>query len=139
MNIQGSAPFNAQVFARLREQVDALDRCDQLARLSGEIQAAADGVVAGINEQLAVIEPIMALMTAPGANPAQIVTWLTDFISAVLTPVVKPYATLPLQLAQVTAELAQLTAALQSASSRIGCGTGSFATPTPPPSLPTDL
>lgn len=139
MNIQGSLPFNAQVFARLREQVDALEHCDQLAQLSGEIQAAADGVIAGINEQLAVIEPIMALLAAPGANPAQIVTWITDFISAFLKPVIKPYATLPLQLAQVAAELAQLTSALQSASGRIGCGTGSFDLPAPATHLPDTL
>lgn len=117
---QGSLPFNAETISRLTEQLATVQTCDELQIIAGEAMASINGQLAGITAQMAALQPIMALLTAPGANPAQIVTWITDFISAFLAPYVKPIVTLQLQVAQIAAAVAQLQAAIDSASSRIG-------------------
>jgi len=120
MNPQGSLPFNAETFDRLAEQINAVQSCAELQALTDEAMQSANALLSGIGAQMAALQPMMALLTAPGANPAQIVTWITDFISAVLQPYVKPMVVLPVQIAQVTAAIAKLQAAIGTASARIG-------------------
>ena len=50
----------------------------------------------------------------------QSLLWITSFISTFLQPYVKPMLVLPLQIAQITAAIAKLQAAIDSAASRIG-------------------
>lgn len=120
MNPQGSLPFNPKTFERLIQQAETIETCEQLQALASEAMASANAVTSAITEQLAAVQPILALLTAPGANPAQIVTWISDFITVFLKPYAKPAITLPIQLAQVAAQVAQLTAAINAAANRIG-------------------
>src|SRR5213592_591237 len=120
MNPQGSLPFNAETFAKLAEQIEAASTCSELQALTSEAMGSANALLSGIGAQMAALQPIMALLTAPCANPAQIVTWITDFITAFLQPYVKPMLVLPIQIAQITAAIAQLQSAIDSAASRIG-------------------
>lgn len=126
---QGSVPFNPEIFAQLRAQIEAVDTCSGLQELAAQGIGSAQAQLGAVTQQLEAVAPILALLSAPGANPAQIVTWITDFITAFLDPYVKPYTTLPIQIAALTAEIAQLTTAVQDASSRIGNCT----VPIPPP------
>lgn len=120
MNSQGSLPFNAQTFERLVDQINAVQSCDELQALTTEAMQSANALLAGIGAQMAALQPIMALLTPPSANPAQIVTWITDFVSAFLQPYVKPMLVLPVQIAQITDAIAKLQSAIDAASARIG-------------------
>ncbi|MCC7632574.1 hypothetical protein [Stenotrophomonas rhizophila] len=120
MNPQGSLPFNAETFERLADQINAVQSCAELQALTDEAMQSANALLAGIGAQMSALQPMLALLSPPGVNPAQIVTWITDFITAFLQPYVKPMLVLPLQIAQITAAIAKLQAAIESASSRIG-------------------
>lgn len=115
---QGSEIFNTQYFASLIGRVNAAYSCAELQAIVTECMGSIQGVESAIGAQLAAINPILSLLTPPGANPTAIVTWLTTFITAYLTPYVKPTVTLAAQLVQLTAQIAALTAAITSAQSR---------------------
>lgn len=132
MNPQGALPVNVETFAKLRKQIETVDSCEQLQDIAGDAIASVNGVISGINEQLAAIQPILALMTAPGANPAQIVTWITSFIKAFIAPYAKPAMALPIQVAALAKEVAALNAAIETAAGRIG----SCTVPLPSVSIP---
>lgn len=126
-NVYGGAPgrmaglpFNPEPFERLADQINAVRTCEELQALADQALQSANTLLAGIGAQLAALKPIMALLTAPGANPAQIVTWITDFISAFLQPYVQPMMVLPAQIAGVSAAIANLQSAITAAASRIG-------------------
>jgi len=120
MNPQGSLPFNAETFERLADQISAVQSCAELQALTDEAMQSANALLAGIGAQMAALQPMMALLSPPSVNPAQIVTWITSFISTFLQPYVKPMLVLPLQIAQITAAIAKLQNAIDSAASRIG-------------------
>lgn len=120
MPAQGSIPFNPEIFAQLRKQIDTVSTGDQLQRITTQAMGSVNGVTAGITSQIAALQPILALLQPPTANPAQIVTWITDFIKAFLEPYTKPAVTLPIQIAQLTTEVALLTASIQAAAARLG-------------------
>jgi len=143
MPAQGSIPFNAETFAQLRKQIDSVSTGDQLQRITTQAMGSVNGVTAGITSQIAALQPILALLQPPGANPAQIVTWITDFIKAFVEPYTKPAITLPIQIAQLSTEVALLTASIQAAASRLGAAVEipevvipEFPDLPPPPSIP---
>lgn len=117
---QGSLPFNTEVFAQLRARIDAVNTGDALQKVTDEAMTSINGVTGGITQQIAALQPILALLSPPSANPAQIVTWLTNFITAFLQPYAKPAITLPIQIAALSAEVAALTASIQAAAARLG-------------------
>ncbi|MRW88875.1 hypothetical protein GJ699_02635 [Duganella sp. FT80W] len=115
---QGSALLNLDHFTNLTKSINAVASCDELRVLAADALASIAAVEAGIQAELAAIAPILALLQPPGANLGAIVTWLTNYISHVLTPLVKPNITFAAQLTQIAAQIAELTAAIQSASVR---------------------
>lgn len=117
-NPQGSEIFNVAYFTSLIDRINTAYSCAELQAIVTESMASIQGVETAIGAQLAQLNPILALLTPPGANPTAIVTWLTTFITAFLTPYVKPIATMTAQLAQLTIQIAALTAAITSAQSR---------------------
>lgn len=117
---RASLPFNPEPFERLVAQLNAVTTCDELQALADQALQSANTLLAGVGAQLAALKPLMALLSAPGANPAQIVTWITDFISAFLQPYLQPMLVLPAQIAGITSAIANLQSAITAAADRIG-------------------
>lgn len=129
MTPQGSSIINTEYFDNLIQSVENVQTCEELQKIASDAMATIGAVNGAITEEMAKLAPILALLTAPGANLTQIVTWITSLINGVLRPMYEPYITYQAQIVALTAKVAQLTSAINDAKSRIPhC---SFTTPTP--------
>ena len=107
--------LNDDYFNNLILQIDAAITPEELQAIVNQAFADLQTLESTITSQLSYLEPIEALLTAPSANLAAIVTWITSFITEVLTPIYKPYITMTAQLAALATQIAELTAAIKSA------------------------
>ena|ERR1700739_599951 len=115
---QGSTVFNTQYFTNLTNSVNSAGSCSELQALVNEAFVSINALESGINAQISALAPMLALLTPPSANLGAIVTYLTSFIDNFLTPALKPTINLPTQLTELTAEIASLTAAINTASAK---------------------
>lgn len=106
-------------FADARRRIDAVTTCEDLADAALSLQAVAE-VQAEINKRLAELQPMLALLTPPGANLTKLATWVSDFIGAVLTPYLRPIEVYTVQLAQLASEAAALAAAIEAKRNSLG-------------------
>lgn len=111
MNPQGSAVINEAYFAALIATVARAGSCTELVVAYAAAIASLNAANIAIASQLAAVTPILALLSAPAANPAAIVTWIETFISSFLTPLAKPAVTLAAQQVSIATATAALTAA----------------------------
>lgn len=107
--------LNDDYFNNLILQINSAVTPDELQSIVNQAFADIQTLESTITSQLAYLEPISALLTAPGANLTAIVTWITTFITTVLTPIYKPYITMTAQLISLATQIAKLTAAIESA------------------------
>jgi hypothetical protein len=143
MNPQGTAPLNASYFAALTAQINAASSCAELQAITNTLIAGLNAYLSTITSQTATLAPILALLTPPD-NPTAVITWVEDYISLYLTPMLAPYATYVTQLAELTIQIATLTAAIESAEARFNACTITIPAVTPvtippvppPPTLP---
>jgi hypothetical protein len=119
MNPQGSTALNSEFFTDLIAQINAIDLCADLQVVVNEAFASLSAVKAAIEAEIASLDPILALLTAPGANLGAIVTWIEGLITHVLTPYTIPIATYTAQLAQLASQIAAVIAAVEAAAARI--------------------
>lgn len=103
-------PINLDYFQGLQKSIEGCSSCEQLQEVTAEVFTSVTATMTSMTEQLAVLEPLMALLEGPAANPAAIVTWITSFITDYLTPQLKPVINLPIQFAAITAQMAELPA-----------------------------
>lgn len=137
MQPQGTAATNDDVFTQLTAEVNSIDTCKELQAFVGGAFASLQAQENAIVMQLAALTPILALLVSPGASLGAIVSWITNFITAVLKPLVAPVVTLELQVAKYAAEIGQLTAAVGAAAARIGnCSVSVPALTGVPPATP---
>lgn len=115
---QGSTLINTDSFTNIIESINSAQACDELQEIVNSAMASVNVVKENIESELAKLAPILAITTPPGANPAAIVTWITDFISTTLTPMVKPTITYADQLTATLAQIASLTTAIEDAAER---------------------
>jgi hypothetical protein len=115
MNAQGTLSLNTAYFSNLTNAIGAAGSRAELQALVTEAFGSLAAVQGAITSELASVEPLLALLTPPGANPTAIVTWLTAFITAYLTPLVKPAVIYALQLTELATQVAALTAVITSA------------------------
>ena len=121
MQPQGDSPINAAYFAAQQAQFAACTACSELQQQVDMVFASLQATKTAINDQLALLAPMLALLTPP-TTPAEAVTWVTSFISAYLTPALVPYATLTAQLTELATQVAALVTAIQNAEAAIeGC------------------
>ncbi len=133
MQPQGSTPVNLAVFEGFQKRIEGCASCEQLQEVTAELFASVTATMDGMLAQLEALQPL-ANLTIPGANPAQIVTWITDFTNALIKPMIAPTLVIPIQIATITAQMAQVTAAVQEKMAQFE----SCTVPVPPlPSLPT--
>lgn len=105
-----AGPINIEYFQGLQKSIEGCASCDQLQEVTAEAFASVTSTLDDMTAQLAVLEPLLALLEPPTANPAQIVTWITSLITDYLTPQLKPVINLPIQFAAITAQMAELPA-----------------------------
>lgn len=103
-----AGPVNVEYFEGLQRSIEGCASCEQLQAVVDESFASVSATMESMTAELARLQPLLALLTAPGANPAQIVTWITDYIDGVLRPMLGPALTIPVQLAAITAQMAEL-------------------------------
>lgn len=94
-------PINLEYFQGLEKSIQGCASCEQLQELTAETFSSLTATITTMQAQLAALQPLLALLSAPGANPAALATWITDFISGVLTPQLKPVLNLPIQIAAI--------------------------------------
>ena len=116
--------LNTEWFTQLQAQISAYAG-SQSATVPPELQKLIDtayGDIAllqsTIQSQLAFLGPLEALLTAPEADLTKIVTWISDYISAALTPLVAPIAKYAAQLAAIEGQIAATTAAIEALASQ---------------------
>ncbi len=119
MNPQGSGLINTEYFASLTQQAQGCKTCEDLQRFSTEAMGSLQAQMGAIAENMAVFQPMLALLEPPTADPAKLLTWITDYISAVLTPQLKPAITMVAQIPVLTAAVAELASAIQDAAASL--------------------
>jgi hypothetical protein len=111
--------LNADFFSGYNTQISSVTNQAELQALADRIMADLSLVESTLTSQMSFLTPLLALLTPPGANLAQIVTWITGLITF-LQEMYKPYANAVAQIAALPAEIATLTAAIEAAASRLG-------------------
>jgi len=131
---QGQAPINLSYFEGLQQRIEGCSSCDQLTEVVNDLYASVEANITAINAQIAALAPLLSLLEAPAVNPQAIVTWITGFITNFLTPYLKPYTIYPVQLTQISAQMAQLPPLIEAKMAQFP----SCNVPIPPlPGLPT--
>lgn len=111
--------LNSQYFDNLVLSVNAAQTEAELQALVNTVYADLSLIESTITSQLAFLAPINALLTVPGANFGDIITWITGVIG-VLTQMYAPFITMTAQLAALPADIASLSAAIASAAASKG-------------------
>lgn len=109
---QGASLLNDSYFAALTARLQGAGSCEDLQALTNEVMASLSGVKDAIDAEVALLTPIVALLSGPAANPTAIVTWITDFINGFLTPYTAPVLIYGEQLAALATQITALTAAI---------------------------
>ena len=115
---QGSTSFNTTYFTNLTAGINAAGSCAQLQSLVTEAFGSLGALKSAVNTELAAVEGVAALLTAPSANPTAIVTWITSFITAYLTPMIVPATTYAAQLTAIASQITALTTAITTAQAK---------------------
>lgn len=108
-----AGPINVEYFEGLQKSIEGCASCEQLTEVVNESFASVASTMESMTAELERLQPLLALLSPPGSNPAQIVTWITDFITGYLEPQLKPVINLPIQLAQISAQMAALPALIE--------------------------
>ena len=111
MQPQGSSIVNTAYFDAAIATVNAIPTCADLTKFALDELVSLAATKDGINAQLADLEPLLALLTIP-TNPAQLLTWASNFITSYLAPQLAPYTTYTAQLIAYEAQIARLVAAI---------------------------
>jgi hypothetical protein len=116
---QGSTLINTDHFVNMTASINACDTCAQLQSVVNDSFASLNSAKAAIQAELAKLMPALSLLTLPSADPGAILSWLTNFVSFTLTPMLKPTITYGAQLTAMLAQIAQVTAAIEAAAARL--------------------
>jgi len=115
--MSGLPVLNAAYYTSLTQQINGASSCAQLQNLVSEAMLAVINTQSSLTDQLAIYEPMLALLTPP-TTPTAVITYIQTLITAYLTPQLAPAITMAAQLAATIAEIAALTAAIESAASK---------------------
>lgn len=119
MIAQGSEIVNTAYFDGLVARVNAATSTAELQSHVNDAFASLSAQKAAVTAQLTSLAPYVELLTLPAANPAEIVTWLGKLATSLVAPQVAAATTYTAQLSAMTAKVADLTAAVQSAEQRL--------------------
>ena len=117
--MQGAGPTSPDFFTNLTARINGVDTCAELQHLTAEAFQDIADVKNAIEAELADLQPLIQLLTNPGADLAKIATWIGNCITALITPLTKPQVTMIAQLTKLASEIAALTAAIEAAAARL--------------------
>jgi hypothetical protein len=112
--------LNPAFFENLIPSINTCATQAELQVLANQIMAEISLLESTLTSQVAFLEPIQALLTAPGANVTALATWIENFITGFLTPYFKPYLIMAAQLTALAAEVTTLVSAIEAAAENIG-------------------
>lgn len=107
--------YISNITSRINEiaaDVNAVNPCALIQALVNQVMGDLQIQITGIEAEISALLPIIQI---PSANLGAIVAWITSFVG----PSIKAYANYMIQLAQMVAAIASLTAAIEAAVSRI--------------------
>ena len=116
MEAQGSQIVNLSYFTNLTASINGASSCAELQALVTQAFSSLAAQEAAIKAELAALQPILALLSPPTLG--SIITWVTSFISLVLTPMIKPTITYAAQLTALAAQISALIAAISAAQAK---------------------
>ncbi len=102
--------LNLELFTNLKSQIEAAGKAEsqeQIQAIVDEVYAQINTMEGAISSQLATLNPILALITAP-VNPAEVITWIGNFITDFLGPYILPIAKYEAQLVEIAVEVAAI-------------------------------
>jgi hypothetical protein len=105
-------------FTQLQARIAVVQTPEELQAIVNEAFHTIALLQSTIASQLAYVEAVEALLTAP-INPTEVITWIGNFITSFLTPYVKPLVNLAAQVTALEAEVATLTTAITTAEARL--------------------
>ncbi|KXV35900.1 hypothetical protein AD940_01095 [Gluconobacter thailandicus] len=111
--------FNPEIISAAKVQILAAETCDEIQKIKGEVLDALQDQLDGLNEQLAVVKPILELLENPAAELPKIISWIEKFITHFLKPYVKPIETAVQDMAAMAKAISDLESALVQAASKI--------------------
>lgn len=108
-----AGPINTEYFEGLQKSIEGCASCEQLTEVVNDaFESVGASMTAGL-EMLPQLEALQALLEIPAANPAEIVTWITSLVEDYLTPQFQPLFKIPVQLALIQAQMAELPALIE--------------------------
>lgn len=118
---QGSEILNLEYYVALNAQMNKARTCAELQALVNEALPSIAATKAAIEAEMAELLPMLALLSVP-TDPTAVVTWVSNYISHILTPYLRPYTVYGAQLAALTSQIATLEALINTkASEFVAC------------------
>lgn len=118
MQPQKTSITNESYFSSLKEQIESTTVCSDLQKEADDLIASLNAAKKAISDQINSLLPTLDLLSGPGSIDG-VVSWITNFIDAVLKPITIPYDVLTKQLAELEAKADELLAAIRDASLNI--------------------
>jgi hypothetical protein len=115
----GATLINTAQIQALIDKINTATNTDDLEAYAQEALAPIENQIAWIRYYIELLAPLLALLNPPTIDPAKIVTWITEFITAQIAPQVEAYGHYVEQLATITAKLDEVRAAANNARQRI--------------------
>jgi hypothetical protein len=117
MQDMGSGIINTDYIDGLIAKLEAATSEEELTKYAEDALGPLTGQLAGIKAQIEYLAPFLALLNPP--TLAEVITWLTKFITAQIAPQVQAHAKCLAQVAVVTSEIQRAQAAIEKARVRI--------------------
>lgn len=119
MNPQGSSIVDTAYFDKAIAQINRVTTLPDLNAITAKLLPSIEAQTAGVTSELAALTPALGLLTLNPANLPGVITFISDFVTHVLTPQLKPTITYAAQLTATATKLAELTTAIANATARI--------------------
>lgn len=103
--------LNAEYINCLKAQINSAASCAELQQQASDALQTISDQIAGISVQLEPLNQIKDLLEVPD-NIGDVISWVGNYITIVLTPMYKPYLTYVQQLAALPTAIADLQQAI---------------------------
>lgn len=115
------AVINVTYFDNLIKQIDDVTTCAELQSVTTSVLTQMQNQLSVIEEQLAKVQPILALLTPP-VSPDDIIDWITGLIENVIQPLAAPAAGYQAQIVAIGVKTTEITNKIQEKASQfISC------------------